>query len=82
MAKIHYFQRYSSLENTVTNNFLLLIARIYDASPAKASEFLSAVTGNPIEIGMEISQQNKNAPKSIPDGALIQRSFKRSSRPK
>ena len=29
MPKIHYFQRYSSVENTVTNNTLQLLARIY-----------------------------------------------------
>ena len=29
MSRIHYFQRYPSVENTVTNNTLQLLARIY-----------------------------------------------------
>lgn len=75
MSKIHYFQRYSSYENAVTNNFLQLLARIYDYSSAKASQFLTEIVGTNVEIGMEISQQTKGIG-SIPDGALIQRSFK------
>ena len=75
MAKIHYFQRYSSKENTVTNNTLLLLARIYDYSTSRASAFLSEITGEPIEIGIEINQQ-KRAKRSVPDGTVIQRGFK------
>src|SRR5690625_1001713 len=37
MARVHHFQRYSSYENTVTNNTLLLIARIYASAPQKAA---------------------------------------------
>lgn len=75
MSKIHYFQRYSSQENTVTNNTLQLLARIYDYSPYQASKLLTDLTGESIEIGIEIKQQEptKNA---VPDGAIIQRSFK------
>lgn len=75
MPKIHYFQRYSSVENTVTNNTLQLLARIYDYSTAQASKFLSEITGESIEIGIEINQQMR-AKGSVPDGAIIQRSFK------
>jgi len=75
MSKIHYFQRYSSVENTVTNNTLQLLARIYDYSTTQASKFLSEITGESIEIGIEINQQGR-AKGSIPDGAIIQRSFK------
>ncbi len=75
MGKIHYFQRYSSAENTVTNNTLQLLARIYDYSPAQASKFLTEITGESIEIGVEINQQGR-AKGAIPDGAIIQRSFK------
>ena len=57
MAKIHYFQRYSSVENTVTNNTLLLFARIYNYSPVQASKLLTDLADEPIEIGMEIRQQ-------------------------
>lgn len=75
MSKIHYFQRYSSKENTVTNNTLQLLARIYSYSPSKASDFLTELTGEPIEIGIEINQQER-AKQSIPDGQVIQRGFK------
>ena len=75
MSKIHYFQRYSSPENTVTNNTLQLLARIYSYSPLKASQFLSDLTGEAIEIGIEINQQVRDK-EAIPDGQVIQRSFK------
>jgi hypothetical protein len=75
MSKIHYFQRYSSVENTVTNNTLQLLARIYDYSTSRASKLLTDITGESIEIGIEINQQGR-ASSSVPDGAILQRSFK------
>src|SRR5690606_16779618 len=75
MSHITYFQRYSTLENTVTNNTLQLFARIYAYAPAKASQLLSALTNEDIEIGVEIRQQARENG-SIPDGSIIQRSFK------
>jgi len=75
MAKIHYFQRYSSIENTVTNNTLQLIARIYEYSNHQASKLLSDLTDTPIEIGIEINQQERKAG-SIPDGQIVQSSFR------
>lgn len=75
MPKIHYFQRYSSIENTVTNNTLQLLARIYGYSAAQASKLLSDITGEQVDIGIEVNQQAR-AKESVPDGAIIQRSFK------
>src|SRR6266508_6687463 len=75
MPKIHYFQRYSSVENTVTNNTLQLLARVYAYSTTQASQLLTELTGEPIEIGIEINQQERGQG-SVPDGAIIQRSFK------
>lgn len=75
MSKIHYFQRYSSEENTVTNNTLQLFARIYNYSTSQASKLLSEITDQTIEIGIEINQQER-AKDSVPDGAILQRSFK------
>ncbi len=75
MSKIHYFQRYTSKENVVTNNTLQLLARIYSYSPPKASQLLTNITGESIEIGIEINQQVRSNG-SIPDGQVIQRSFK------
>lgn len=75
MSKIHYFQRYSSIENTVTNNTLQLLARIYSYSSSQASKLLSDITGEQVEIGIEVNQQRRSKD-SVPDGAIIQRSFK------
>ncbi|MBI3580639.1 MAG: hypothetical protein HY098_00910 [Nitrospinae bacterium] len=75
MSKIHYFQRYSSRENTVTNNTLQLIARIYDYSTSQASRLLSDLTGEQVEIGVNINQQEQGK-SSVPDGAILQRGFK------
>lgn len=75
MSKVHHFQRYSSYENTVTNNFLQLLARIYDYSSLRASKFLGELLDSPVEIGIEINQQTRGKD-SVPDGAIIQRSFK------
>lgn len=75
MSKIHYFQRYSSIENTVTNNTLQLLARIYAHSTTQASQLLTTLADESIEIGIEINQQER-ALASVPDGTIIQRSFK------
>ena len=75
MSKIHYFQRYSSVENTVTNNTLQLFSRIYNYSTSQASLLLEALIEEPIEIGIEIEQQVRGE-ESVPDGKIIQKSFK------
>lgn len=75
MSKIHYFQRYSSVENTVTNNTLQLLARVYDYSRTAASKLLSELTGEDVYIGIEIVQQPKVG-RAVPDGSILQRSFK------
>ena len=77
MAKVHYFQRYSSYENTVTNNTLQLLERIYAHAPQKAAAFLNELIGEAgsIDIGLEIQQQQRGSG-SVPDGTIIQRSFK------
>jgi hypothetical protein len=63
------------VENTVTNNTLQLFGRIYEHSASAASRLLSELTGEAVYIGIEITQQNR-ANTSVPDGTLIQRSFK------
>lgn len=77
MAKVHYFQRYSSYENTVTNNTLQLLARIYAYAPQKAAAFLNELIGEAgsIDIGLGIQQQQRGMG-SVPDGTVIQSSFK------
>lgn len=75
MSNIHYFQRYSTLENTVTNNTLHLIARIYEYSPHKAGQFLSDLTDEDIGLGIKINQQERVGD-AVPDGTIIQPSLK------
>jgi hypothetical protein len=75
MSRIHYFQRYSSFENTVTNNTLQLFGRIYEYSARAASRLLSELTGQAVYIGIEITQQNRSST-SVPDGTIILGSFK------
>jgi hypothetical protein len=75
MPKIHYFQRYATEENSVTNNTLLLIGRIYGYSPATASRLLTDLTGESIEIGIGIHQQVRKGD-AIPDGVIEQRDFR------
>lgn len=75
MSRIHYFQRYSSVENTVTNNTLQLFGRIYEYSTHAASRLLSELTGQAVYIGIEITQQNRLG-LSVPDGLIVQSDFK------
>ncbi|MCG2587776.1 hypothetical protein [Rhodohalobacter sulfatireducens] len=75
MSDLHYFPRYSSKENTVTNNTLQLISRIYEHSVDRASEFLGNLVDTDIPLGCEFQQQTRTS-ESVPDGSIIQRSFK------
>lgn len=75
MSKIHYFQRYSSIENTVTNNTLQLIAQINNRSVRATSKFLMDLTDNEFNLGLDIVQQAKGGD-SVPDGMISQKSFK------
>ena len=76
MAKIHYFPRYHTKENVITNNTLLLFSRLYESSINKFQLFFDNLledTGLPI--GIEITQQTKKE-NSIPDGIILQKAFK------
>jgi hypothetical protein len=75
MSQIHYLQRHPSVENIFAYNFLELIARICEHSWAEASRLLTDLTGEPIEIGFEISQF-PGGESPVPDGSINQRSFK------
>lgn len=74
MSNIHYFQRYSGKENTVTNNLLLLISRIYAYSPKVCSKLFSELLDNidGIVIGLDIKQQIAGQ-SSVPDGSIRQK---------
>lgn len=74
MAVVHYFQRYSQKENVVTNNTLLLLARLYEISPMKFQSFLTSILEEEIEVGVSFLQQIKGDG-SVPDGFINQKSF-------
>lgn len=76
MPVIHYFQRYSQKENVVTNNTLLLLARLYELSPDKFQAVLNAIFQREIEVGVGFTQQTRREGEgSVPDGLIRQRSF-------
>ena len=79
MKPTHYFQRYSSKENVVTNNALLLFSRLYGYSPIRYEKFINELLGedSEIRIGISIHQQGGNkGGNSIPDGMIRQSSFR------
>ena len=81
MGSITYFQRYSQKENTVTNNTLLCLSKLYEYNPVRFQDFLNDILPDiPIEVGVDLKQQTR-AKKGIkkvstPDGQLSQSSFK------
>lgn len=76
MSKIHYFPRYHTKENVITNNTLLLFSRLYEKSIDKFQLFIdNLIEDSKIPIGIEINQQTKKE-NSIPDGIIQQKAFK------
>lgn len=77
MKNIHYFPRYSQKENTVTNNTLLLMSRLYNHSSEKFELFLNGLLEDEVLLNTVINfgQQDKQGD-SIPDGIICQESFK------
>src|SRR5699024_12379256 len=78
MPKIHYFQRYSSKENTVTNNTLLLFSRLYHHDSRVFKEFLNQLHNDKQNMAIistiEFVQQT-SANNSVQDGAITHESF-------
>jgi len=77
MENIHFFSRYSSQENFVTNNTLLLLSRINLIDRRFFETLLNHLTGSTdFFIGPSFSQQRASGGKGIPDGMIQQQSFK------
>lgn len=75
MPRVPYFQRYSQRENVVTNNTLLLFARLYAYSPARLASLLSSLLGDTeANIGLAFQEQVKGTG-SVPDAKITQTSF-------
>lgn len=79
MSGIHYFPRYSSKENAVTNNTLLLLLRLYQYNRykfEKLMEMLVAEQEVPLPgFGLQFNQQTTTG-QSVLDGFLWQESIK------
>ncbi len=78
MSKLHYFQRYDSKENWVTNSTLLLLSRLYHYNRPKFETVINAILSDSnlsLNIGVEFMQQSRGK-SSVPDGVISQESFK------
>lgn len=78
MSKIHYFQRYNTKENWITNSTLLLFSRLYHESRAKFETVINTLLadGNvSLNIGLNFNQQLWGQ-HSVVDGIVSQDSFK------
>ena len=74
MPSFHYFPRYSQKENQVTNNVLLLLARIRAASPLVLEQILNSLIDDStasITVGPAFHQQRRDG-NSVPDAHLSQ----------
>jgi hypothetical protein len=79
VSDIHYFPRYSQRENVITNNTLLLLARLYDYSRPKFRTFMGSLCGTEpdaaISLGLQFKQQ-RGTGKTVADGFIAQESVK------
>lgn len=75
MSTLHYFQRYSSEENWLTNSTLLLLQHFYLYSPIKFQLYLNNLDDQlELKVGPVFLQQIKTE-SSIPDGSIYQQPF-------
>ena len=73
MTAINYFQTYSKRENHVTNNTLLMLRHVYQASPRLLERVVnSMLDGQAIELGPQFEQQVRGA-HSVPDAVISQK---------
>lgn len=78
MSTLHYFQRYDSKENWVTNATLLLLSKLYHFDRLKFELVLNNILEDSklsLNIGASFSQQ-KWGKASVVDGVISQESFK------
>jgi hypothetical protein len=76
MKSVHYFQRFSKREDVVTNNTLLLLARIQSHDPRLLTALLQEIVEDEqLVTGAQLEQQITTGKGSIPDGRIRQQSF-------
>ena len=71
MSRVSHFQRFSQPENHATNNTLLAIRHLYQASPFKIQRVLNSLLEADLSIGLAFEQQIKGKG-SVPDAAITQ----------
>lgn len=72
MSRVHYFQRYSTKENVVTNTTLHLFSQINAHSTDRLRELLvDLLDDQDIPLGLNIGQQVRSTT-SVPDGIISQ----------
>ena len=79
MSQIRHFPRYSQKENTVTNNVLLLMSRLYDYNRLKFSTFLVALGDEASNVAEHLQLQfgqQRGTETSVVDGFIAQESMK------
>ncbi len=82
MNNVHYFQRFSQKENVHTNNTLLLLSRIQVTDPRLLRSVLGELFGElpfateGLNVGVQFSQQTSAPSGTVPDGMLLQTSFR------
>lgn len=78
MSRLHYFQRYDSKENWVTNSTLLLLSRLYHYDRLKFETSINSILAESnlsLNIGVKFTQQEWGQG-SVVDGVISQDSFK------
>jgi hypothetical protein len=82
MNNVRYFQRFSQKENVHTNNTLLLLSRTQVTDPRLLRGILGElfagleVATEGLDVGVQFSQQTSAPDGSVPDGMLLQTSFR------
>ena len=71
MSRVSHFQRFSQPENHATNNTLLVLRHLYQASPEKIQRLLTSLLETDLSIGLTFDQQIKKE-KSVPDALITQ----------
>jgi len=78
MSKVHYFPRYHSRENVITNNTLLFLNLIYKESPSLFEGVVNSLLDGKAEVtvGIHVEQQGRIQKGTIPDANISQSSFR------
>lgn len=77
MNNVHFFSRYTTAENFATNNTMLLLSRIYHIDARFFESLLNLLTeSSDLSIRPSFGQQSGTGGKGIPDGIIMQQSFK------